>query len=244
MIEDAQPGPAGASGAPLRRFPRPLPLWLSIIGNVLAALVIVSLVQAFLVRVHNVSSGSMETTLHVNDRVLSSNVPYWSSGPQRGDIVIFGHGEDWDSPTRTPASNPLLAAGRLFGDITGIGTSNRIYTVKRVIGLPGDVVACCDPLGRVTVNGKPIDEPYLYEDLVFTRGSLDCRTQSTSPRCFKPLRVPEGRYLVMGDHRSNSADSVAYCRSRAAGTDCGRFVPAERISGKVVAKAWPPGPIP
>lgn len=244
MTKDAPDGPRHAAEAPPRRFQRPWPLWASLVGNILAALVIVSLVQAFLLRVHNVSSGSMETTLHVNDRVLSSNLPYLSSGPVRGDIVIFGHGEDWDAAYRTPASDPLLAAARLFGDITGIGTSNRIYTVKRVIGLPGDEVACCDDRGRVVVNGEPIEEPYIYQDLAFTPGSLDCETASASPRCFGPLRVPADRYLVMGDHRSNSADSVAYCRSRGAGDDCGKFVRAERISGKVIAKAWPPGPIP
>ena len=227
-----------------RRFRRPLPLWVSVAGNILAALVIVSLVQAFVVRVHNVSSGSMETTLHVNDRVLSSNLPYLGSGPRRGDIVIFGHGEDWDSATRTPASNPLLAAARLFGDLTGLGTSNQIYTVKRIIGLPGDEVACCDDEGRVTLDGEPIEEPYVHRDITFIPGSLACDTESVSARCFGPVRVPEGRYLVMGDHRSNSADSVAYCRSRGAADDCAKFVPAERVSGKVIAKAWPPGPIP
>ena len=226
-----------------RRALRELPLWVSVAANLLVALVLVSLVQAFLVRVHNVSSGSMLETLGVSDRVLSSQVPYWGSAPQRGDIVIFGHGETWDDERRAPETQPLAYAVRLFGDLTGIGLSNRIYTVKRVIGTPGDQVACCDAQGRVLVNGQGLDEPYLEYRDAFEPGSIDCSTSPRSRRCFAAVTVPEGRYLVMGDNRSNSADSVEGCRVQDAPADCARFVLAGRITGKVIAKAWPPGPV-
>lgn len=222
---------------------KPAPLWLVVIGNLVVALAIVSVVQALLVRVHNVSSGSMQQTLGVRDRVLSSQLPYLADTPQRGDIVIFGHGVTWDEPRREPEPDPLIAAVRLFGDITGIGISNKTYTVKRIIGLPGDTVGCCDAEGRVLVNGEPLDEPYVYRDLPFTAGGLDCASDPPSARCFAPITVPEGHYLVLGDHRSNSADSVAGCRGTTEPSECGQFVPAERITGKVVAKAWPPGPV-
>lgn len=236
-------GDEEGSAAP-HRVSRPTSAWLSVLVNVLVALVIVALVQAFLVRVHSVSSGSMLQTLSVHDRVLSSTLPYLASEPQVGDIIIFGHGDTWETDRRTPASNPALAALRTFGDLTGIGVSNTIYTVKRVLGTPGDTVACCDDQGRVTVNGESLDEPYVFEDFAFEPGSLDCTSDMRSGRCFGPLLVPEGRLLVLGDHRTRSADSVAACRSPGADArTCAQYVRRERVTGKVIAKAVPPGPV-
>lgn len=235
-----EPAEPQASRLPARK---PTPLWLVVLGNLVVALAIVSLVQNFVVRVHNVSSGSMETTLGVRDRVLSSNLPYLAAPPQRGDIVIFGHGATWDDPMRAPNPDPVIAAVRIFGDVTGIGISNKTYTVKRVIGTPGDSVECCDAEGRIVVNGQPIDEPYIHRDLPFTAGGLDCASTPASARCFGRVTVPEAKYLVLGDHRSNSADSIAGCRGSTEPSECAKFVPAERITGKVIGKAWPPGPV-
>ena len=248
MAQDENSRPASdatgdrASGVPLTTRRRQVPLWLAILGNLLVALVIVSLVQAFLVRVHNVASGSMEQTLGISDRVLSSDLPYLAASPALGDVVIFGHGLTWDDARLPAPSDPLVAAARTFGDITGIGTSSRTFTVKRILGAPGDQVSCCDAEGRMVVNGMALVEPYLYEDLPFELGRLDCSSRPKSQRCFGPLTVPHDAYLVMGDHRSNSADSVVACRGTAR-PDCAVYVPADRITGKVIAKAWPPGPV-
>lgn len=236
---DATDAPAGS-----RSTRRERPFWLQLLLSVLIGLVVVSLVQAFVVRVHNVSSGSMEQTLGVTDRVLSSHLPYAASGPARGDIVIFSHGDSWTDEKRSPDQNPLKQGVRIFGDVTGIGISDYNHTVKRVIGVGGDTVACCDVQGAVMVNGTALAEPYLYEDFPYRPGQLDCSTTPRSVRCFGPLTVPAGTLLVLGDHRSNSADSVIGCRGVAADpTACARFVPVGRVTGKVIARAWPPGPV-
>ncbi len=216
----------------------------ALVVYVLVALLIVSVVQSSgVLRIHNVASGSMRETLGVNDRILVSHLPYLGSGPARGDIVVFGHGDTWAAETRTPASNPVTAAARVFGDLTGIGTSNRIFTVKRVVGVAGDRVACCDADGRVTVNGEPLAEPYLFEDFPFEPGHLDCTTMPRSSRCFVAEPVPDASLLVMGDHRANSDDSVMACRFPNATGECALYVPVGRVVGAVIGKAWPPGPV-
>nr|NLI51541.1 signal peptidase I [Propionibacterium sp.] len=212
--------------------------------NVVVALAVVSLVQAFVVRVHNVSSGSMRETLGVTDRVLTFKLAYVGAGPARGDIVVFAHGDSWETDRRSPDPSPVVQALRAFGDLTGIGLSSQAFTVKRVIGVAGDTVDCCDADGRVRVNGEALTEPYVYRDIAFRPGELDCTTEPRSARCFGPVQVPADRLLVLGDHRSNSADSVANCRSADARPDaCARFVRVDQVTGKVIARVWPPGPV-
>ena len=112
-----------------------------------------------------------------------------------------------------------------------------------MIGLPGQTVACCSTDGKVTVDGTPLDEPYVYEDLPFTAGTLDCSSSPRSTRCFPEITVPSDNLLVLGDHRSESADSVIGCRGATEGPECARFVPEERVVGPVVLRFWPLGDI-
>lgn len=216
-----------------RRRRRRLPIGFEIILAVAA----VALVQAFLVKPFGVPSQSMENTLQIGDRIVVNRLDHTVA---RGDIVVFGHGDTWQEARRSPADGLVKKAVRLAGDITGMGPSNTNYTVKRVIGLPGDKVSCCDPEGRVLVNGEPLTEPYVFEDLTFTAGQMDCETSNRSPRCFGEIVVPGNSFLVMGDHRSQSADSVIACRGGpAAASGCARFVDRERIIGPVVFRLWP-----
>jgi signal peptidase I len=216
--------------APRRRLP-----WFT---EALLALVAVALVQAFLFKPFGVPSRSMENTLHVGDRIVVNRL---DDDVARGDVVVFGHGETWQQSSLPPADNPLERVVRWFGDLTGIGPSDTAYTVKRVIGMPGEQVSCCSTDGRVTVDDVPLDEPYVYEDLPFEEGTLDCSSTPRSTRCFPDIRVPEDNLLVLGDHRSRSADSVFGCRGAVDGPECARFVPESRVVGPVVVRFWPLG---
>ena len=208
--------------------------------EVIIALVAVALVQAFVVKPFGVPSQSMEQTLHIGDRILVNRL---DDDITRGDVVVFGHGNTWQEKELPPASNVVTRAFRAFGDLTGIGPSSTAYTVKRVIGLPGQKVACCSTDGKVTVDGQPLDEPYIYEDLPFTPGTLDCSSSPRSPRCFPEITVPRENLIVLGDHRSESADSVIGCRGATDGPECARFVPKERVVGPVILRFWPLGDI-
>ena len=204
--------------------------------EILFAVLVVALIQAFVVKPFGVPSQSMEQTLRIGDRIIVNR-----TNPQvhRGDVVVFSHGESWQESRLPEAGNPLLTAVRTFGDLTGIGPSNKAYTVKRVIGLPGDRVRCCDDQGRVTVDNEPLSEPYVFEDHTFRAPDLTCGTTPRSSRCFPEIRVPTDRLLVLGDHRSQSADSVVNCRGGTNADGCARFVPGNRVVGPVVFRIWP-----
>ncbi len=195
-----------------------------------------ALVQGYIIKPFRVPSQSMENTLDIGDRILVNRTDH---SVHRLDIVVFGHGETWTQPHLAPASNPLAKLARWFGDLTGIGPSDTAYTVKRVIGAPGDRVRCCSLEGQVVVNGRPIEEPYVFEDLSFSPGTLDCRTSPRSSRCFPELTVPSDAILVLGDHRSQSADSVVSCRGAVTAPGCARFVPLDRVVGPVASRFWP-----
>lgn len=203
--------------------------------EILLALAAVALVQAFVVKPFGVPSQSMENTLQIGDRIVVNRL---DSTITRGDIVVFGHGDTWEQTRRSPAPTLIQSIARGLGDVTGMGPSNTNYTVKRVIGLPGDRVSCCDVEGRVLVNGTPLTEPYVFEDLPFTPGETDCGEETRSARCFGEIVVPGNSYLVMGDHRSQSADSVIACRGGVV-SGCARFVDRERIIGPVIFRLWP-----
>jgi signal peptidase I len=204
--------------------------------HVVLALVVVSLVQGFVVKVYSVPSGSMEQTLNVGDRVLVNRTAYTGSAPKRGDVVVFRKPAAWGPE---PKREALRIAFGWFGELSGIGPGNTEYLVKRVIGLPGDTVECCSAMGQVKVNGAAIAEPYVFQDLTFTGGVLDCSTPAKSPRCFGPLTLGEDQYLFLGDHRSNSDDSVSACRSVGALASCAKTAARSEIIGRVEGFLFP-----
>lgn len=237
---------------------RKLPLWALLPLNLLVALLVIALVQGFLVKVYRVPSGSMEQTLQGSqgggDRILVNRLAYSGSSPRQGDVVVFTRPASWHSDKPAPDGGGLGAAARAFGDLTGIGVSNEQFLVKRVIAVGGQTVSCCSVDGRVSVDGQPLDEPYIYEDFPFQASVLDCNTVPSSARCFPEFVVPEGQLVMLGDHRSGSADSVVDCRTQAGNpasggglpdnadpnkASCVRTVGTAEVIGEVALRIWP-----
>ncbi|MBD0291983.1 MAG: signal peptidase I [Jiangellaceae bacterium] len=181
------------------------------------SLLIATLVRIFLVQAFLIPSQSMEGTLHVGDRVLVSKLATRFGDVQRGDIVVFADPDQWLSPVSDPEDTTL--GGRLRDVLQFVGVlpdDSEGHLIKRVIGIGGDTVACCDEKGRLTVNGLPLDE----SDFLST-GDKPSATEFEAT-------VPAGQLFVMGDHRSNSGDS------RVNGT-----VPEGRVTGRAFAVVWP-----
>jgi signal peptidase I len=161
----------------------------------------------------------MNDTLVYNDRILVEKPSYWRGGPERGDIVVFKDPGGWLGPDEGPSPSGLTKVLELFGLYPTGG-----HLVKRVIGVGGDHVVCCDAQGRITVNGTPLNEE-------------DYLAAGEKPSLIKfDKTVPEGYLWVQGDNRSHSADSRVHM-----GDPGGGFVPEDNVVGKVFAVVWPLG---
>ncbi|MCZ2850737.1 signal peptidase I [Modestobacter sp. VKM Ac-2978] len=206
---------------------RELPVLL-VIAFVLALLVKTFLVQAFFI-----PSGSMEQTLHgctgcTGDRVLVNKVPYWFGEPEPGDIVVFQGPDTWSPEIAVEEpTNWFTGAALTLGRAIGVAPPSEDDYVKRVIATEGQTVECCDPQGRVMVDGEPLDEPYIHQDSPLNTGG-------SGGREFPPVTVPEGRLWVMGDHRSASADSKQHMDDQYAGT-----IAVDDVIGKAALIVWP-----
>ncbi|MFT4082457.1 MAG: signal peptidase I [Nocardioides sp.] len=228
-----------------RRKPR-LSLLQETVILVVLAVVAAVIVKSFFVQAFYIPSESMEPGLQggsavkTDDRVIVEKPSYWFGGPSRGDIVVFSDSKGWlDASEETTASNPLTKAMAAIGLYPQGG-----HLVKRVIGVAGDTISCCDIRGRIRVNGVALNEQDYARP-----ASYACGEASEPGTCYGPMPgtkhwsvgpVPEGDMFVMGDNRANSSDSSAHlCTS--AETDCAKspYVPVDDVVGKVVALAWP-----
>jgi signal peptidase I len=194
--------------------------WRDLLVIVVAALALTILLKAFVVQVFSIPSGSMENTLLPGDRILVSKVVYDFRPIARGDIVVFTGAGSWDPPSQPP-SNWLTGLVDGATNLVGIAGPDTDY-VKRVIGIPGDHVVCCNASGQVTVNGVPLSESsYVFPNDVPSEMSFN-------------ITVPSGRLWVMGDNRGDSDDSRYRTTAPGGGT-----IPESAVVGRAFLVIWP-----
>ena len=230
------------------------PFWVELPILIVVAFALTFLIQTFIAKVYYVPSASMEKTLHGvpsgGDRILASKIVYDFRDPEQGDVVVFKGPDTW--APEADVAGPTSWFGRAVasvGSVVGIAPPNEKDFVKRVIAVGGQTVACCDAAGNVTVDGRSLNEPYIYEPWPFTPGVADCTTGGVdadhygSQRCFAPYKVPAGQLWVMGDHRSDSSDSSFNClglKPVAAPPGCARPIPVDDVIGKAIFIVMPP----
>ena len=171
------------------------------------AILVAVLVRAFVVQTFFIPSASMEHTLDIDDKLLVNKLVYDFREPRRGEIIVFKAPRQWRS-----------------------GVEGEDF-VKRIIGVGGDHVQCCDAQHRITVNGHALDEPYIYRD-------ADGVPDEAAGAPFD-ITVPSGRIWVMGDHRQASADSLEHWRNNPDIQEA--TIPAGSVVGRAFTVFWPVG---
>lgn len=219
LTGDPTTGPARPPAGPRPSAPPPRGPFRRVVTIVLATAIVLTLVRSLLVQSYVVPTASMEPTVRPGDRVLVSRVAYRTGDIERGDVIVF-NGSGVFEPDLAPAGSGLASAGRAVAEALSLPVGSQDY-VKRVIGLPGDHVVCCGADGRLEVNGEPLDESYVKPGDQPSTVEFD-------------TVVPPGRLWVLGDHRSDSADSRAHLGDPGGGT-----VPVGRVVGRVAGIYWP-----
>ncbi|MDQ3405494.1 MAG: signal peptidase I [Actinomycetota bacterium] len=209
------------------------PFWVELPILIGVALVLTFVIQTFIARVFLIPSESMEQTLHgcpgcTGDRILVDKLVYTFGEPEPGEVVVFTRPDTWNKMefANARSENVVVSWLQSVGALFGLASPDEDDVVKRVIAVGGQTVECCDDRSRVLVDGKPLDEPYVFWDPM--QGEP---TQST----FGPIIVPDGKLFVMGDNRNNSGDS----RTQGGGGDNG-LVPVDNVIGKARTVVLPP----
>ncbi|MFG3121920.1 MULTISPECIES: signal peptidase I [unclassified Streptomyces] len=213
----------GGSGGAARRPEKQRSFWKELPILIGIALVLALLIKTFLVQAFSIPSDSMQNTLQQGDRVLVDKLtPWFGSEPERGEVVVFHDPAQWLAGEPTPEQNAVQKALSWIGLMPSAEEKDLI---KRVIGVGGDTVEC-EGSSPLKVNGKALDEPYVYP------GNTPCSVDDQGGQ-FK-VKVPKGYIWVMGDHRQNSRDS----RYNQTDENHG-MVPVKDVVGRAIVKAWP-----
>ena len=186
------------------------------------AVVVTVIIKTFLVQAFYVPSGSMETTLNKDERILVNRLASKPQDIKRGDIIVFSDPDHWLGPNSMPQERPWYDIGSKVLETVGVlPADSGEHLVKRVIGMGGDTVECCTAEGLLRINGVPVNERYLDPGIAPSEIEFS-------------VKVPKGQLWVMGDNRSNSRDSRQHQLETGNG-----FVPATRVVGRAWAVFYP-----
>jgi len=189
---------------------------------IVVSLFISIIIKAFLIQAFYIPSGSMQTTLEINDRVIVNKFGNFFTDVKRGDVVVFRDPGGWLPPAfQEKRSAPLQA---LRNGLVFVGLAPdpaKQHLIKRVIGVGGDRIVCCDASGALVINGKPVKEKYLYKGNAPSEMKFD-------------VTVPKGSLWAMGDHRAASEDSRYHQEDPNKG-----MVPLNKVVGRAFLMIWP-----
>ncbi len=189
---------------------------------VVSALIVSIVVKTFLLHFFYIPTGSMENTLQIGDRIAVNKFGALFSEVKRGEVVVFGDPDNWlGEAQQSSDSKPIALIKSGLITVGVLPDPAKQYLIKRVIGVGGDNVTCCDAEGKLQVNGVSINEPYIYS------GDKPSETKFN-------VDVPEGFLWVMGDHRAASADSRYQPDSANEG-----MVPLSKVVGRATFIVWP-----
>jgi len=212
------------------------PWWQEALLLIVIALVVAIVLKTFFVQAFYIPSPSMVPGLVKDDRILVEKPSYWFGEPQRGDVVVFEDPGDWLPEEDAGPVGPVATTLSKIGLYPAGG-----HLVKRVIGVAGDTIVCCDDEGRISVNGQPLDE----DDYVNNPDTSACRGPEGPggpDAChWTAGPVPDGDLFVMGDNRYESADSSFHmCEPDDADCKPGdEFFSKDLVVGRVLAVLWP-----
>ena len=232
----AQGGPGAVRKAQSKRKRR-LSWWAELLVLFVLALTIMLVIKTYVVQAFFIPSSSMENTLDIGDKVLVNKLIYHFRSVERGDVIVFNGEGSWDPPSAPQSSDPVVRLASEFGHaVVGLfGISPGVHDyIKRVIGLPGDHVACCTD-GNITVNGVQLNESS------FIIPANEGGGQAAAPASINTfsITVPPGRLWVMGDNRTDSDDSMYrytvdhYSLMRST-------IPENEVAGRAFFIIWPP----
>ena len=198
-----------------------------LLAVVIGAIIVASLLRGFVGQMFIIPSISMQNTLQVSDRVVVEKL----SSIKRGQVVVFADPGGWLTGVHADERGKVGKALEFVGILPDTGTE---HLIKRVVGMPGDRVVCCDTKGRITVNDVPLDETsYLYTD--------PDKVQADPSKIRFDVVVPADRVFVLGDNRAASRDSRCHLNDTREGQQKGEnaFVPLDLVVGRAIAVAWP-----
>lgn len=226
MTTEVQPAPSEGADAQRRRRTRGVKLFIRDIVLIFLAAIVISVgIKTFLVRSFYIPSGSMEDTLQIDDRIIVNELVPKLVPIEHGDVVVFRDPGGWLDPTPQADQNWFVTSVDWVLSVVGLSApDSNDHLIKRVIGLPGDTVKCCNTFGQMSVNGVPLDEPYLKLGPGVTKASGPDFT----------VKVPKDSLWVMGDNRYDSMDSRYHMNEPGKG-----FVPIENVVGRAFIVSWP-----